>query len=309
MQRAAVTPLKTSHANYGDQAFGLNKIIGSAAREIVSGEGWFLGKSDARLRERWWLPQYPKALVAIIHGYAEHSNRYAHVAETFAEQGYAVYTYDQRSHGESDGQETYVDSFDDFVEDMEHFLAHVSAKIGNLPTFILGHSMGGLVAVHYLATRRQTSAGILLTGPALTVSDEIPNWLVNFSQTIGYWFPTLPTIRVRYRSISHDSDIMTAHVADPLIYRGRVPARTAAELSKAIVDVKSCLGKIVTPIYIAHGSADKVVPVAASQLLYNHVGSTDKTLHVYDDLYHEILNETNREEVKANMVAWMEKRL
>lgn len=330
MTRADLKISVISAANGCDEELGIDRVIGFPSRrspengnkghrnlsqtdrpngELTEGHGWFYSKQGVRLRKRWWLPYNPKAAVAIIHGYAEHCNRYAHVAETLAFQGYAVYSYDQRAHGESDGQHTYIESFHDFVDDMELFLKHLDGEIKEMPLFILAHSMGGLVALHSLATNEHEVAGLVLTGPAVAVSEDIPNWLINLSQPIGQWFPELPTVRVRYQTISHDTGIMAAHDADPLIYRGRIPARTAAELNRAIQDVDSCFENITAPIYIAHGSADRVVPSWASQHLYEKVGSSDKTLQVYDNLYHEILNETCRDAVKTDILTWMEEHL
>lgn len=278
---------------------------------MTLGHGWFAGKDGAKLFEQWWLPENPKAAVAIVHGYSEHSGRYAHVAESFVKQGYAVYSYDHRAHGQSEGENTFIRSFDDFVDDFDLFMQHIQPKIGSLPFFVLGHSMGGLITSLYMASRRplvETVKGVVLTGPYLQVNDNVHPWLVRLSSVIGTLFPKLPTIGLDYTLISRDPEMLERHQADPLIYRGKMPARTGAEFNRAIQQIQGTMEKIIAPLLVMHGGADQIAMVSGSHQLYARATNQDKTLKIYDGLYHEILNEIEREEVKADIIAWMDER-
>lgn len=277
-----------------------------ASDAIHTGSGYFVGKDGNKLFEQWWRPDKPKAAVVIVHGYSEHSGRYAHVAETFVKNGYAVYAYDHRSHGQSDGQDSYIASFDDVVDELGLFLAHIEERLNNLPLFVLGHSMGGLVVSLYTATRQPPVAGVILSGPYVKVNGDVPSWLVGIAGIVGRYLPNLPTIKLDYRLISRDEEILAKHQADPLIYRGKILARTGSEMNRAVQKINRIVERISVPLLVMHGGDDQIAPVSGSNELYAQVSSSDKRLKIYDGLYHEILNEVEREAVKADIVAWMD---
>lgn len=312
-------PFLASSQFTGPQSTSSQSTSSQPAGTIDTGHGWFKGYDGTNLYEQWWLPENPKAVVAVVHGYAEHSGRYSHVAKTFAESGYAVYAYDHRSHGKSDGKNTYVSAFDDLVDDLELFVQHIheqhiqshfdiQSHSGNLPFFILGHSMGGLVTSRYMATRQPEIAGIILSGPYLAIRDDIPRWVLGLSGVVSAIAPKLPTIAIKYKHITHDPEILRQHAADQLIFRGCIPARTGAEMNRAVGLMQTDMEKIAAPLLVLHGGEDKVVPINGSERLYARAANKDKTLKIYDGLYHEILNEFEREKIKADILAWMDKR-
>jgi alpha-beta hydrolase superfamily lysophospholipase len=261
--------------------------------------------------QRWQPTKEPKAVIVIIHGYAEHSGRYSHVADYLINNGYAVETFDLRAHGKSDGKggKTYINSIDEFLSDVDVFLKQVKEQHPNKNLFLLGHSMGGAIVTLYTITRNPDLKGIILSGPTLKISDDISPLLVKLSSVIGKVLPKLPTIKVDSTAISRDPEIVKKYDNDPLNYRGGIPARTGAEVTRATKLIQEQMEAIKLPLLILHGTADRLSDPEGSQLLYKRAQSKDKTLKLYDGFYHEILNELEKEQVLGDIVEWLDGRV
>lgn len=276
-------------------------------QKVPYNKGMFNGHDGFRLFERWWQPTgEAKAAVVIIHGYAEHSERYNHVAVYLTNNRYAVYTFDLRMHGRSGGVKAYVKTFDDYLSDVDIFLKKVRSGIGDKPVFLLGHSMGGTIATLYVIQHKNVLRGLMLSGPALKLGEDIPPILIKLSGFIGKILPHLPTIKLDCSAISKDPEVIRKYDTDPLVYRGGTPARTGAELVRAINMIQERMSEITLPILIMHGTADRLANVDGSRQLYERARSKDKTLKLYDGLYHEILNEPEKDVVLRDIVAWLD---
>jgi acylglycerol lipase len=279
--------------------------------KIQHEEGNFQTNDGLKLFEQSWQPaKKTKAVIVIIHGYAEHSGRYAHVADYFVNHGYAVETFDLRAHGKSSGKsgKTYIDSFDEFLSDVDLFLKRVQERHPNKIIFLLGHSVGGAIVTLYTITRNPDLKGIILSGPTLKISDDISPLLVKLSSVIGKVLPKLPTIKVDGTAISRDPEIVKKYDNDPLNYRGGIPARTGAEVTRATKLIQEQMEAIKLPLLILHGTADRISDPEGSKQLYERAQSKDKTLKLYDGFYHEIFNEIEKESVLADIVEWLERR-
>ena len=273
-------------------------------------ESRFKTNDGLNLFEQSWQPvKQSKAVVVIIHGYAEHSGRYAHVAEYLINHGYAVETFDLRSHGKSDGKKTFIRSFDEFLSDVDVFLKRVKERHPNKNLFLLGHSMGGLIASLFVVTRQPELRGLILSGAAVKISDDISPLLVKLSSIIGKILPKLPTIKLDGTAISRDPEIVKKYDNDPLNYRGGIPARTGAELNRATKMIQQQMEAIKLPLLIVHGTADRLADPEGSRQLYERAESKDKTLKLYDGFYHEVMNEPEKEQVLADIVGWINERL
>ncbi|HEX9975406.1 MAG TPA: alpha/beta hydrolase [bacterium] len=270
-------------------------------------EGSFKTNDGLNLFEQRWQPaKNSKAVIVIIHGYAEHSGRYAHVADYLVNHGYAVETFDLRSHGKSDGKNTFIRSFDEFLSDVDLFLKRVKERHQGKDIFLLGHSMGGTITTLFTITRKPDLKGVLLSGATLKISADISPFLIRISSVIGKILPKLPTIKIDSGSISRDSEVVKKYNNDPLVYRGGIPGRTGAEFNRAIKLIQKDMEAIDLPILIMHGTADRLSDPEGSKQLYERVQSKDKTLKLYEELYHEILNEPEKEKVLADIVEWLD---
>jgi acylglycerol lipase len=136
-------------------------------------EGYLTSADGLRLYHQSWTPENtPIAAVMLIHGLGEHSGRYRHVAEALVEAGCAVYAIDHRGHGQSAGKRAYVKQYDEFMVDLVQFRAHVTALQPEVPLIVLGHSMGGNLAMGHVLDHQAGVAGLALSGAALKVGDD-----------------------------------------------------------------------------------------------------------------------------------------
>lgn len=271
-------------------------------------EGVWQSPDGLELFERSWRPAEPKATVAIIHGFAEHSGRYDHVGERLAQAGYAVYALDLRGHGRSQGRPVYIRSIDEHIGDVERFLERVREREPGRPLFVIGHSMGGLIVALMLTNGEHELRGAVLSGAALRATRSSSRLLERVLRFLGRLFPRLPLPRIESADVSRDPAVVERYDTDPLVFRGSVPAGTARAMIHAARAVVRDMESITLPILILHGSADGLVHPDGSRELHERVSSTDKALKVYEGLYHEIMNEPEQELVLSDIVAWLDKR-
>lgn len=269
-------------------------------------ESTFTTADNFTLFERTWTCENAKGVVLITHGIAEHSGRYEHVANSLVDAGFSVVAFDLRGHGKSSGKRNYIDSFQDYLNDLEEVLARTKTHFSNLPIFLFGHSMGGGITTLFSIERQPDVRGILLSAPSVKVSDDISPFLQKISGVLSVIAPKLPAVKLESKDISKDPAVVEAYDNDALNYRGGILARTGAELLKSTRTITTQASAIALPILIMHGTADKLADMSGSEMLYEKVSSADKTLKLYDGLYHEILNEPEQDQVKTDMISWLD---
>jgi len=259
--------------------------------------------------QHWRSDADPAAILLLVHGYAEHCGRYDHVAEAFAETGAAVHAYDQRGHGRSDGPRAYVDDFGDYLADLDHFRRHVEAQSPDRPLFLFGHSMGGLAVLLYVLDRAVDVRGLILSAPPIEINPDLAPLLRRMAQFLGRWVPTFPTVRSPRDAISRDPAVVEAANHDPLSYHGRTKARMGAEMLRAGEEAQARLHELDRPFLAIHGTADRLASPAWSKRLYERAAATDKTLRLYDGLYHETFNEPEQDTVLRDLGTWLAERM
>lgn len=272
--------------------------------------GTIVTEDGLRLYTQKWIPkESPDAVVALVHGYAEHCGRYDTVASTFIHRGAAVYAYDQRGYGRSQGMRAYVDNFDDYLDDLALFLQHVRTQRPNLPLFVFGHSMGGLIVLKYALDRSLSARGLMLNGPAIEINPSLAPFLRWIAQFLGRLVPTLPTTRSPEDAISRDPTVVEEAKDDPLNYHGRVLARTGAEMLRAGEEVRTRMANLKHPFLVLHGTADSLASPEWSRRLYEQAAAEDKTLKLYEGLYHETYHEPEKDEVLRDLGDWLSARM
>jgi acylglycerol lipase len=262
-----------------------------------------------RLYTQAWLPDTPRAVVILSHGYAEHSGRYDHFAKYLAEHGFAVYALDHRGHGRSEGERANVKVFDEYVNDLSRFVNSVREKHPTLKRFLLGHSMGGTIAAQLAIKQPNQVDGLLLSSPYLINAVSVPAPLMAVSGFVSRILPGLPTIKLASKDISRDPAVVKSYDTDPLNYRGGTKARFGTELLGAGKYVFSHASTIKLPILIMVGTGDRIADARGSKKLFEMVGSSDKTLKIYDNYYHEILNDISKEKVYEDSLTWLQQHL
>jgi acylglycerol lipase len=275
---------------------------------VTHEEAHFGGAGGTQIYCQAWLPAMPRAVVVLVHGAGEHSGRYGHVAERLVSAGYAVHALDHRGHGRSDGPRMYLDSIDDVVADLGRFIFGVRRRHAGLPLALLGHSMGGLVALAYAIRQQDTIDALVLSGPLAALAAASPVQRLA-AQVLSVVAPRLGLIGVDPTLVSRDPAVVRAYVEDPLVFHGKLQARTIAQLAAVIARFPEEAPAIRVPLLVMLGSADRLAPPAGGRMVHERASSTDKTLLVYDGLYHEILNEPEQERVMDDLVAWLDARM
>jgi acylglycerol lipase len=273
-------------------------------------EGGFKGYKGLNIYYQCWLPEgNAKAVLLVVHGWAEHSGRYMNLVDYFVPRGYAICALDHRGHGRSEGPRGYVDRFSDYLLDLKTFFDLVRSQHGDTKIFMVGHSMGGTISTAYVIEHQHELAGLLLSGASLMVGSGLPSALIPLARILSVLMPRLGVFVLDATAISRDRAVVDAYVNDPLVYRGKITCRFAAEMIKILRRLPSQMPDINLPLLVMHGTADRLGDPEGSRLLYDRAGSEDKTLKLYQGFYHEIFNEPEHEQVLSDMEGWLAARL
>jgi acylglycerol lipase len=269
-------------------------------------EGFFKGVRGSNNYYQYWVPEdNPKASLVICHGVAEHSGRYMNVVNHFVPLGYAVYGFDHVGHGKSDGARVHVKRFEDYAETLKVYCDMVNEWQPGTPIYLIGHSLGGAISALYLFDHQEEVAGAVLSGPAVKVPDNISPATIFIGKILSVLVPRIGLVGLDAEGVSRDPEVVQAYVNDPLVYTGKMTARFGAEYLKTMKHISAEASKITLPILILQGGADKLVDPEGAKMLYAAVGSPDKTIKIYEELYHEIFNEPEHVQVLSDVEAWL----
>jgi acylglycerol lipase len=262
-----------------------------------------------------WVPPSPRGTILLVHGLAEHSSRYSSTAEHLAEAGWAVYACDLRSHGLSpDGHRpgrVHVDHFEDYEKDVNALLALAKKRHPNLPRVILGHSMGGLIALTYTLNHPDALNGAVISSPALgTHPDSQPPRALKL--VVGLLSRLTPhalfASKLDTDAVSRDPAVVEAYVSDPLI-SAKVSARWFDSFLKAMASARHRAASLRVPMLLMQSGDDTVVDPAEPGRWAETAPSGLVELVVWKGLYHEMLNEPEKDQVRARISEWLEKNI
>ncbi len=264
----------------------------------------FLGVRNTWLYAQRWRPEASsRAVLVVVHGLKDHSDRYADLAETLVPKGFAVYAFDLRGHGRSAGMRVWADSFDDYVDDLTKFIADVKTREPNKPVFLFGHSMGGAITTLYALNHGSEIAGLVLSAPALRAN--VSGFEIASTHLIDGLVPEGGIFQLDIAKFSRSKDVVEACKRDPLVFQGSGPARTAAGLVDAIDEIGKRMGELDVPLLDMHGTKDEITPPEGSKELVSRAKTTDKTLKLYDGLVHDLLHEPEKDQVTKDMTDWL----
>ena len=269
----------------------------------------FVGVRGLKIHARTWLPAgAPIGVVVIAHGFAEHGGRYAAVAERLVADGIAVRAADHRGHGLSEGRRTSIVRFGDYVDDLTTVIEQARARWPSLRLVLLGHSMGGLVALDLAVRPGGPVDGLVLSAPA-ACPREVSRFTLAVGRALSRVAPNTGVLRLPLNRISRDPAVVDAYNNDPLVFRTPIRARLGAEMLDAMDRVEAGLPSLRTPLLVMQGTADGLVDPGCGPHVYDRAGSEDKTLKMYDGLWHEIFNEPERDHVLDDLTGWLRSHL
>ena len=257
----------------------------------------------------WTPPATPRAVIVLAHGYGEHARRYDHVAQRFGEAGFATYALDHRGHGRAGGRRVQVRHMKEFVSDYRQLVQRARDENPGIKVIVLGHSMGGGIVFAYGVEHTDDYDLMILSGPAIAAHTGVSKAKAIIGKAIGSIFPNLPIEAIDADAVSRDPEVVAAYKADPLVYRGKVPAGIGKALLVVSEKMHLLAPGITAPLLVVHGEEDKLVSADGSKRLVEHVGSHDVELKIYPDLFHEVFNEPERDRVLNDVVAWINQRL
>ncbi|QBJ96144.1 alpha/beta hydrolase [Rhodococcus sp. ABRD24] len=273
-------------------------------------ESDFSGVHGTRIVYDVWRPDgEPTGVLLLAHGLGEHARRYDHVVARLTEIGLVVYAPDHRGHGRSGGKRIDLRNWSDFTDDLHHLSKLAAAENPGLDRFLLGHSMGGAIALSYALDHQDELAGLILSAPAVVLATGTPKIVIEIGKILGRFAPGVPVETLDAKAVSRDPKVVAAYESDPLVYHGKVKAGIARGLITSAESFPARLPSLTLPVLVLHGTDDRLADVAGSRMIAERAGSADLTLETYDGLFHEVFNEPEQDKVLDDLVDWLRPRL
>jgi acylglycerol lipase len=272
--------------------------------------GSFTGSKDYKLYFQCWLPDKAvKAVVFLAHGISEHSGRYVGLGVFLASQGFAVYAFDYRHHGQSDGQKGQMDNFSLILDDFALFMAIIQKAQPGRKIFLFGHSMGASLSMGFAPTCQSSLAGLILSGSPLRSQPRIPTAVIGLLYPLVVITPHLGLYKLDSSTLSRDKVVVEGYDHDPLVFRSKLSCRLIISFMWCLHEVEAGLTETTIPVLILHGTHDNLCSPDGSRVVLQKIASKDKTYIPYQGYYHEILNEPQKDRVRQDILAWLNKRV
>jgi alpha-beta hydrolase superfamily lysophospholipase len=272
--------------------YGREVPVTTTARE------WEFAGTRGAVTARIWAHPQPRYVAVLAHGYGEHLGRYEHVAEALLRHGATVCGPDHLGHGKSAGERVMIEDVEDIVADLHTVVESARSDHPGLPIVLIGHSMGGLIASRYAQLHGADLAALVLSGPVLGRWDVL-------TRLLG--LDEIPDEPIDTATLSRDPEVGKAYTADPLIWHGPFKRATVRALQGCVdrVNEHGSLGAL--PTFWVHGDDDRLVPLDGTREGIEAVRGTDLTERIYPGARHEVFNETNRDEVLADVTAFVDR--
>lgn len=256
--------------------------------------------------QSWQSETKSRAVICLAHGMGEHSGRYAHVVDRLTKAGYVLFTFDLRGHGQSSGPQGHTPSYKTLLQDISSLLEAANKQFPQLPYFLYGHSLGGNLVLNYVLRYKPQLRGVIVTGPWLRLSFEPPAFKVTLGKVMNKIWPSFSqSSGLDTKALSHDPKVVHAYENDPLVH-DHISARMFIGIYQSGQWALEHASEFSLPLLLMHGGDDKIISVEASREFANKINE-NCTLKVWDELYHEIHNEPEKEEVFKFLIGWLDK--
>jgi alpha-beta hydrolase superfamily lysophospholipase len=273
-------------------------------------EGTFPGSDRILLYYQAWLPAQarPRAVIINLHGLGDHSGLYPNLASHFPVRAVALYAFDMRGNGRSPGQRAYLRSWREYRGDLEAFVGRVREWAPDLPLFLLGNSLGGLVVLDYVLHHPRQVEGVIAAAPVLG-DVGVPPVLMALGRVMSRVLPRFSlNVGMDLTGLAREPSVVEAVLADPLFHR-RGTARLSTEVTAAINRVQHLAGTLSVPLLILHGSADRMVPPDGSRTFFAKVRFPDREFREYPEGYHGLFADVGFETVLGDLEEWIDRHI
>ena len=272
---------------------------------------WSWMQGETKFFAQGWSPNQTKAVVCIVHGFAEHSGRFAHVAERLGREGYAVLAIDQFGHGKTEGPRGYSPSLDASMDSIKILLDEAETRFPGLPKFLYGHSMGGNMVINYLLRRKPSITGAVATAPWLLLGFDPPAVKLMLAKIMKNIYPKWPEkANLDTSVLSRDKEEVRKYDTDPLVHN-TARAGTFFDTYNAGKWAIEHASELTVPMIILHGTDDKLIAHKGSELFAEKAPKNLLTFKSLPGYYHEIHNEpaAEREKVFVEIINWLNSRV
>lgn len=271
---------------------------------VIETSGYLTGVGGVKLYHRTWKPEAPQGAMVLVHGMNEHIGRYEHVAAFFVDQGYAVYGVDHRGYGQSEGPRCFVDRFEDYLTDLKQIVDQAQQEHG-MP-IMLGHSLGGLIAFRYASAYPETLKALVVSSPAFGQRTKVDPVTRAMAPILSALLPRLQ-MKVPFtpENVCRDPEVVKKYATDPLVGRTATP-RWFTELNKASLACHQGLAAALPlPVLFLQAGGDLLVDPEATRAIHDLVPHERKAFKLYPDMYHEIMNDPDRNQVFDDILNWI----
>jgi alpha-beta hydrolase superfamily lysophospholipase len=272
--------------------------------------GRFVGSDGISLYCQAWTPSRsrPRAVIVNLHGLGDHSGLYPNLASYFPARGMALYAYDMRGNGRSPGQRAYIKSWQEYRDDLHAFVARVREWETEVPLFLLGNSLGGLVVLDYALDHGDGLAGVIAAAPPLGRLG-VPPMLMALGRVMSRILPRFSLeVGMDLTGLARDPGVREMVLADPFFHR-RGTARLSTEVTRAIARIHQRAADLSVPLLLLHGAADRMVPPDGSRSFFVKLRHPDREFREYPEAYHALFADINHGEVLGDVERWIEDRL
>jgi len=268
-------------------------------------ENYLKSEDGTSLFYRFWKVENAVSNVLLVHGYTDHSGRYEELATIFNANNIALYCFDLRGHGKSDGEKTSIAFFDEYITDLKTIANHI-----NVPFYLMGHSMGGLISTKYALQHQEHIQGLILSAPALIQNASATKFKIKLVLFLSKLLSKKRSkIKIDTELLSTDKLVVDVYNNDPLVNNIGANWNFLGELMRAMNSIPESLSKLDTPVIIFHDEKDKLSNPKGSKMLIDRCASQEKSLTLLNNRGHELLQGENSKTVIEPIINWITKEI
>ncbi|HKJ32951.1 MAG TPA: lysophospholipase [Balneolales bacterium] len=273
---------------------------------MIHESNFIINSKKKKVFTQSWRPESEfNAAILLIHGYAGHSNRYEYFAHKMVAYGYAVFAIDLQGFGRSEGLKADIENFDDYIEDTKLYLQQLLGKYNDIPWYLMGHCMGGNVAILTATENQDKVAGLILTAPALKIVSNLPKVVQEMANYVSAFAATVPIMAMDLSALSKDPEVIKDFENDELAYNGRIRARMAIQMGKGAEKARSVANKINIPVWLGYGAEDQWIEAETAKKFMTELSSENLRFQLFEGLYHDILHEPEKDGIISDIGKWI----